>query len=211
MFRNDLCRTSILLKDSPKSIRYLSYAVSAPIIAAISFVVLGLVQPGEQIIQIAISLLFASVLPIAGIVYFARSEKTNLNIPDRNLRAKPFGIAIISYSVGSLILLASRAPIIMAGLMLAYAINTSIMMLVTRYWRKASIHAAGVMGPVSFLVYQFGIFASVFYLLVVPVGLIRLKMSEHTAMEVVAGALIALVATWLQLLFLIPSISLIGH
>lgn len=183
--------------------------MSAPIIAAVSFVVLGSVQLQEQIPQIAISVLFASVFPITGIVYFARSEKTNLNIPDRNLRAKPFGIAVISYSIGTLILLATRAPSIMAGLMLAYAINTSVMMSVTRYWRKVSIHAAGVMGPVSFLVYQFGMFASIFYLLVVPVGLIRLKMGEHTATEVVAGAFIALVATWLQLLFLVPSISFI--
>lgn len=187
-------------------LRYLSYVVSAPIIAAASFVALGLAEPQSEIRQIAISLLFASVLPMLAIAFFARSERTNLNIPERHMRTRPFGAAIVSYFVGSVVLFIASAPNIMSSLMVAYTINTIVMLLVTRYWRKASIHACGVTGPVSFLVYQFGPYTALLYLLVLPVALIRLKMKEHSIMEVVAGAMIGLVATWLQLLFLLRAL-----
>ncbi|MDG6907426.1 MAG: hypothetical protein JRN20_16765 [Nitrososphaerota archaeon] len=200
-----MTRESALSKDG-RELRYLSYAVSAPIVAAISFVALGLAESHSEIVQIAISLLFASVLPIVAIVYFARSGRTNLNIPNRRMRTKPFVAAIASYFVGSIALFIARAPSIMSGLMIAYTINTVIMLLVTRYWRKASIHACGIMGPVSFLTYQFGAHAALLYLLVLPVGLVRLKMKEHTFMEVAEGAVIGLVATWLQLLFLLRAL-----
>ncbi|MDG6995017.1 MAG: hypothetical protein JRN52_03755 [Nitrososphaerota archaeon] len=200
-----MIRESASSKDT-RVLRYLSYVVSAPIIAAASFIALGLADLSSEILQIAISLLFASVLPILAIVYFARSEGTNLNIPDRRMRTRPFVAAIASYFVGFVVLFIARAPSIMSGLMIAYTINTVIMLLVTRYWRKASIHACGVMGPVSFLTYQFGAYAALLYLLVLPVGLIRLKMKEHTLMEVAEGAVIGLVATWVQLLFLLRAL-----
>jgi membrane-associated phospholipid phosphatase len=140
-----------------------------------------------------------------GIVAFARSEGIDFDIPERHARARPFEIAILSYLAGFLALVMLRTPILVSGLMLAYFINTSAMFLITLVW-KISVHAAGVTGPLSFLVFRLGPVWGLLYLLVIPVGLIRIRLGQHTAPQVLAGAVISASLTWAEIIFLIPLI-----
>lgn len=149
------------------------------------------------------SVVFATIIPIIGIVYFARTEQIDYDIPERGARARPFAIAIASYLLGFTLLTSVKAPTLLSGLMLAYCINTSVMFLVTLFW-KISIHAAGVTGPLGFLVFRLGPVWSLLYLLVIPVGVIRLSLGQHTLLQVIAGALLSGVLTWIQIIFLLP-------
>jgi membrane-associated phospholipid phosphatase len=82
--------------------------------------------------------------------------------------------------------------------MLCYCGNTVIMMLISLKW-KISIHASGIAGPLTALVFSLGVIAVTFLLLVVPVAWARLTLKAHTPMQVIVGALLTILITWVQL------------
>jgi membrane-associated phospholipid phosphatase len=91
-----------------------------------------------------------------------------------------------------------KAPAMVTALMLCYAGNTLVMMLITRRW-KISIHASGIAGPTTALIASLGIWASIFFVLLVPVGWARIKLKAHTPTQLLAGALVTVPLTWIQL------------
>jgi membrane-associated phospholipid phosphatase len=183
-------------------LRYLSHLVSAPVIAAPIFVSLAALENARLVYTLA-SIVFASVIPIVGILYFAKSDGMDYDIPERDARARPFVFAIASYLAGFVLLVLIGAPFLMSGLMLAYSINTSVMFIVTLSW-KISVHAAGVTGPLTFLVFRLGLLWSLLYLLVIPVGLLRFRLGQHTFLQLLAGAVLSAALTWTEIIFLVP-------
>ena len=186
------------------ALRYLSHSLSAPIIATPVFVALVLLE-SATILSAILSVFFATIVPVIGITGFARSEGLDYDIPEKRARARPFEIAILSYLAGFTTLVTIGAPVMLSGLMLAYLINTCAMFLITLVW-KISVHAAGVTGPLSFLVFKLGLLWGFLYLLVIPVGLIRVRLGQHTSLQVLAGAVLSAALTWAQIIFLVPLI-----
>jgi len=182
----------------------LSHSLSAPIIATPVFVVLALLE-STTILSAILSVVCATIVPIIGIVALARSEGLDYEIPEKRARARPFEIAILSYLIGFTMLVMIRTPVPLSGLMLAYFLNTSVMFLITLVW-KISVHAAGVTGPLSFLVFRLGPAWGLLYLLVIPVGLIRIRLGQHTLPQVMAGAVLSATLTWVQIILLLPLI-----
>ena len=176
--------------------------MGAPVVAMVVFRILGLLT-SAGIDVISLSVMFATLIPTLGILYSARLEGLSLNIDRRSARWRPLLIAIISYAAGFFVLLIVRAPLLMSGLMIGYSINTLTMFLITLRW-KISIHAAGVTGPMTFLIYRLGLEWGWLYLLVVPVALVRLRMRAHTIPQLMAGAILTALLTWAQITFLLP-------
>jgi len=193
-----------MIGNNARILLLLSYASSAPIMAGMAFIVLTELESASFVHALA-SLLFATVFPVAIIVFFAKRERIDYNIPDRNIRYKPFVFAIASYVLGFLALLSLKAPSIMICMMVAYVFNTSVLFLITLFW-KISIHAAGVTGPITFLVYALGWRWNFLYLLVIPVGGMKLLMREHSVSQLVAGSVLSAVLSWLQIYFILPVI-----
>jgi len=188
------------------ALRYLSHSLSAPIIATPVFVALVLLE-SATILSAILSVFFATIVPVIGITGFARSEGLDYDIPEKRARARPFEIAILSYLAGFTTLVTIGAPVMLSGLMLAYLINTCAMFLITLVW-KISVHAAGVTGPLSFLVFKLGLLWGFLYLLVIPVGLIRIRLRQHTLLQVLAGAVLIALLTWAQIVFLVPLVPI---
>ncbi len=188
------------------ALRYLSHSLSAPIIATPVFVALVLLE-SATILSAILSVFFATIVPVIGITGFARSEGLDYDIPEKRARARPFEIAILSYLAGFTTLVTIGAPVMLSGLMLAYLINTCAMFLITLVW-KISVHAAGVTGPLSFLVFKLGLLWGFLYLLVIPVGLIRIRLRQHTLLQVLAGAVLSALLTWAQIVFLVPLVPI---
>ena len=65
------------------------------------------------------------------------------------------------------------------------------------------MHASGVTGPSMMMTYVFGLSWLPFFLLAIPVGWARVKQGAHTSLQVVTGALLTIMTTWLQLKFLL--------
>jgi membrane-associated phospholipid phosphatase len=169
------------------------------IVAAFTFLILLYAHDIASPSLVAISLTFGTFIPL-GIIYLLsrRGLISDFFVSEKEERAKPFAGAIASYVVGSLALLSVRAPTIVTALMLCYAGNTLVMMLITRVW-KISIHASGIAGPTTALIISLGTWASVFFALLVPVGWARIRLRAHTPTQMLAGALVTIVTTWVQL------------
>src|SRR5437773_11103136 len=71
---------------------------------------------------------------------------------------------------------------------------------------EISVHAAEITGTLSFLVFKLGLLWGFLYLLVIPVGLIRIRLRQHTLLQVLAGAVLSAALTWAQIIFLVPLI-----
>ena len=68
------------------------------------------------------------------------------------------------------------------------------------YWWKISIHTASMACSLVALRYKFGAIISPFYLLLLFVGQARIVLRRHTIAQAIAGALLGIVLTAIQLL-----------
>ncbi|RLE72513.1 MAG: hypothetical protein DRZ80_07160 [Thermoprotei archaeon] len=64
---------------------------------------------------------------------------------------------------------------------------------------KTSVHMAGIAGPVTFFVIIYGINYSTLYLLLLPVAWARYEKRAHNLSQLVLGAIIAIITTWITL------------
>lgn len=177
-----------------------SFMFNPPVIAAFAFMILLYPLQRAQTSLIVICITFGSVLPLVMMYQLSKlGLVSDFYISEKKERTKPFAGAIASYIVGSVALLLARAPIIVTALMLCYAGNTLIMMAITLRW-KISVHASGIAGPVTALVYGTGTWAAVFFLLLIPVGWARVRLRAHTPWQILAGVVVTVVSTWIQLI-----------
>ncbi len=191
----------------------ISYIANALTFAEITFLILIYLNVSSlslfQIILLPIlCVFFATIIPIGYIYFFVNKERKSnhyhlsYNIPIKNLRFKPFTVSIISYGLGLLSLFLFDAPVLIKGLMFCYLINAIMVMFITFYW-KISVHTSGITGPLTVLIYKLGIFYLPLYLIVLLVGIARIKLKEHSPLQVIVGALLIILTTWLQLNFII--------
>jgi membrane-associated phospholipid phosphatase len=179
----------------------ISLVFNPAVTAAFTFLIL--LYPLQSIqtflFLLATCVTFGTLIPLVMMYQLTkRGLVSDFNVSVRQERTKPFLGAAASYLAGGSALLLLRAPVIIVALMLCYAGNTLIALLITLRW-KISIHASGVAGPTTALVYSLGAWAAVFFILLIPVGWARVQLKAHTPWQIFAGALVAAIATWLQL------------
>lgn len=134
--------------------------------------------------------LTSSLVPMAVIVYGARRGRWDgHHVRDRDGRLVPFLVALLSISVGLLLLVGFGAPWLMIVLDLVLIALLLIAIAVTLGW-KLSIHAASVAGGASVLHWLYQPAWWVTGLLIVLVGLVcwsRVRLTDHTIAQVLAG------------------------
>lgn len=184
-----------------KSASVISLVFNPAVTAAFTFLILLYPMRSMQtfLLLMATCITFGTMVPLVMMYQLTkRGLISDFNVSERQERTKPFVGAAVSYLAGSGALLLLRAPTIIITLMLCYACNTVIMLLITLRW-KISIHASGIAGPTTALVYSIGTWAAVFFILLIPVGWARVQLKAHTPWQIFAGALVTAIATWLQL------------
>lgn len=183
----------------------ISHVTHPPIVALIGNLVLSCtVQTANSHILLILTWIFASLVPLIGIWVFARDAFKKHLILERKKRTKPFTVAILSYFIGFVILVLMGAPPIFSGLMFSFFFNTIIMTFINARW-KISVHASGVATATTTLVYHFAHpFAPLLLAFTIPVCWSRVELKAHTKLQVVAGAVITILLTWVQLTLLIP-------
>ena len=185
--------------SSVKAASLVSHAFNPAIVAAYAFLILLYPNNITSPSLVGTSLTFGTVIPIV-IIYLLskRGLISDFFVSEKAERTKPFAGAIASYLVGSLVLFSLNAPAIITALMLCYAGNSLAMLLITRRW-KISVHASGIAGPTTALIVSLGTWASIFFALLIPVGWARIRLKAHTPTQILAGALVTILATWVQL------------
>ncbi len=121
-----------------------------------------------------------------------------MDIPKREDRSYPLIIVVMSYLIGTLVLIAFQAPLITVGLMFCYFSNTLVIFFINLRW-KISIHSMGVAGPTVALIFSFGYLGAISGLLIPLVMWSRVHLKKHTVSQVIAGALLGLILTTVQL------------
>ena len=178
--------------------RVLSNLLSPPLIAMGAVTVLafyspigtGLIQPWQSFL---IGIFFVVVGPILPVALMVVRGKMTFDVKNRRDRPLLYLAAIIIYFSGALIawIFHNHA---MAVIAIAYAGVTSVIALVSLYW-KVSAHSAGVAGPITGLIWVYGLFFLHFMLLAVLVAWARWKLKLHSPSQLLAGILIAILVT----------------
>ena len=187
---------------TPEKVASVISLIFNPAVTA-AFTFLILLYPLQSIqtflLLMATCITFGTMVPLVMMHQLTkRGLISDFNVSERQERTRPLVGAAASYLAGSGALLLLRAPTIIITLMLCYACNTVIMLLITLRW-KISIHASGIAVPTIALIYSMGTWAAVFFILLIPVGWARVQLKAHTPWQIFAGALVAAIATWLQL------------
>lgn len=148
----------------------------------------------QFIITELISLIFASILPMAIILHWARKLDTDKDISNREDRFIPLIVGVVSYIIGFLIAYALGASNFLTVLILCYTVNTFIVMLITSKW-KISIHTTGLTGPVAALIMLLGPIGALFGLLYPLLIWSRFTLKKHTMAQAIAGGVFGLIMT----------------
>ena len=174
--------------------------VSIPIFAIINYVLLGF---NNSLIITMICWIFGAFLPIATSLILIRKMHTDMDMTDRTKRTLPLFFAVCSYLIGFLVLLSMGAPALTTAFMLIYSSNTLIILFINLSW-KISIHTMGVAGPTVALTYLFGLPGLLFGLLITLVMWSRVELKKHTISQVLAGGIVGIILTYIQLYFILP-------
>ena len=133
-----------------------------------------------------ISLVFASILPMAIILYWARKLGTDKDISNRSDRYTPLVVGIVSYFIGFLVSLIVNADNFLTILLLCYSINTGVVLVFTTKW-KISVHTTGLSGPVGALILLIGPVGALFGLIYPLLIWSRVTLNKHTMAQAVSG------------------------
>jgi len=203
--------TGHLTKDDFKKqfAEFISYIAYAPVISIPAFAILNyfFLNLYDFIIVTAICTFFAGILPVLLVYEWIigkrnHGQKIDIDIPERKDRNYPLLIVILSYFIGAAVLYAIHAPPITTVLMFSYFSNTLIVFFINLYW-KISIHAMGVAGPTTALIYVFGPVGAIFAAIIPVVMWSRVYLKRHTTGQVITGALLGFALTILQINYLI--------
>jgi len=183
-----------------KLAKIIEAVLSAPVYAVFCFLAILSAKCHERscfLISMVLSSLFASIMPVLIILACKRAGLVgDIYVSRREERSVPFVGAISSYVAGTYSLFLARTPKEALALMSCYAFITAIMLAISFSW-KISIHAAGISGPTTCLVYALGWEMAFLYLLLIPVCWSRIKLGQHDIGQVLAGSLIPIPASFL--------------
>jgi len=208
--------------DKTKIAKTISALTNPPIICIPLFLIICIVLSFENgafdfkkfIVLELISLVFASILPMAIILFWAKRLNTDSDISNREDRYMPLVIGIVSYFIGFLISLAINLDNFLTLLLLCYTVNTGVVLLITSKW-KISVHTTGLSGPNAALILLLGPVGAAIGILYPLLIWSRVLLKKHTLAQAICGGAQGYFLTVLEIylymyLFNMPISGMIG-
>jgi membrane-associated phospholipid phosphatase len=185
----------------------LSAALNAPLVTLVTFIPLILLYGQDNALQLfTITTVFGCIFPLIMVYGLLKLDLIkDFYAHDRHTRFIPFLWTTLFYLMGAISLIYISAPSAVTALMACYFVNGMVLMLITMKW-KISIHASGITGPFTALVFQLGAVMLPLLLLVIPVAWARVELKAHSVMQVTAGAILSGLLTWFQMSFFLHRI-----
>ncbi len=157
----------------------------------------------KQIVLLAVTVIFGFVLHIVLFVQLKRKGKlVNYDATIKEERTAPFLISGVFYIIGLVILITSRVNIISTAFWFCYISNVLIVVLINKFW-KISVHSLGACGSLAALCFAVGPAGLIFIFIPLLVGWSRVKLKCHTVSQVLAGAVLGFVSTYLQMALIV--------
>jgi len=161
-------------------------------IVAVLLIVMSIhvAPPGEALRWAVLTVVFASLLPMAYIVYQVRRRRlTDHHVRVRRQRPVPMLVAIGCTALCLGLLGVLGAPRQLVALAAAGVAGLLVTFAITLAW-KVSMHVATLAGAVTIAVIVFGPLWVPLVLLILLVGWARVATGDHSAVQVAAGAVI---------------------
>lgn len=137
--------------------------------------------------------LLVGVLPYAWVLYAVRGGRfPSRHIPDRTQRMLPLAIAAAAAATGLVVLVITGAPQALIALIVAMPAGLGVTAAITRYW-KVSLHTGVAAGTATILVIAFGFALLTAGVGVAAIGWSRVRLRDHTPLQVILGALVGAV------------------
>ncbi|HEX2913855.1 MAG TPA: phosphatase PAP2 family protein [Chloroflexia bacterium] len=191
-----------------KLARIVTNVTAPPLLAIPSFIGLGLYdqahRPGNYNLglSLGLALFFGSILPILSVVMLLLTGLvSDVHIGTRRQRTLPYSLTLASFACGAVFLWLETGLCLLTALLICYAVNSLIMMLINLNW-KISVHASGLGGQIAVFTLVVGWAALPLYALAVLVSWARIYLRAHTPGQVAAGSALGFSLTLAQLILL---------
>jgi membrane-associated phospholipid phosphatase len=174
-----------------------SQVVNAPFVAGAALTVLLFrVRPDvpQRLLGWGVSIVFLTVVPALSLLFYIPRRHEPWASTEKRQRVMSFVFMAVSYPIGFAVLKMLGAPAIFEAVMLTYVIVVLSLILVNLFF-KASGHAAGVAGPVSALIYLYGLIAAPLVALIPLTMWARVKAKGHTLSQTIVGSLLSAAVT----------------
>ncbi|NYB52082.1 MAG: phosphatase PAP2 family protein [Methanobacteriaceae archaeon] len=183
---------------------FISAVTNPPFVAIPVFLIINysLLSEGNWLWFSSVSIFFVSLLPILTSFSWIKKKNLEVDMPRRQDRIYPLLLVILSYIMGVVVLNLLGAPQLTTVLMFCYLTNTIVVLLFSLFW-KISIHAMGIAGPATAIIYLFGWTGLLFSLLVPLVVWSRLYLKKHTPAQLITGTFLGYFLTATQIYLLI--------
>ncbi|RDE15885.1 MAG: hypothetical protein C4K49_05415 [Candidatus Thorarchaeota archaeon] len=189
--------------------RVISRVVPAPFVNLYVTVIMSYFPPkslGPYLSPLSIvlvCLVFMVVLPLSPIVFQAWRGKVDLDVSAREMRLRFFVFSLVCYTFAYVIYWLFQCSL-MSVLAAAY-FGVTLAVMISTLRTKVSVHAAGVGGPGTALLYVYGMLAVPVLVLWVAVVWARAYLKQHTLVQSVAGLAIGAIVTYFVYAFLYTS------
>lgn len=135
---------------------------------------------------------FVCLIPLTSLFFYIPVKNEEIQKTVHRQRVASFILMMISYPIGWLVLSLTHAPRIFTALAAIYTFVTLGLIffnLLLHY--KASGHAAGVSGPVTSMIFLYGVIATPLLALLPLVAWARLAAKGHNFWQTVVGAVLS--------------------
>lgn len=169
----------------------------APVLSIPAFILIIMSGgTGNNIVAgIGVALAFGSLFPSLAMYSFVKVK--GISYDNRESRTIPLLTVSLIYFAGTLILAVLSEPVSSIILMFCYGTNTLAIYIINTRW-KISVHAMGVAGPTTALVFSIGALGGTLGLLMLPIVWSRLYLRKHTPGQVALGGMLGYVLTSFQ-------------
>jgi len=179
--------------------KLVSAATRLPLLAVPLFLAVGTEAAGTRGLLWGVLCVFlTSGLSLLYLVYLTRAGKVSdpRSIP-RTERVKPLRVVAALHVAAFVIVTVLGGPAELRAALLSYALATLGFVALTPV-SNLSLHAAGVSGAAVCLVYVFGVWGLLAFLLLPAVFWARHVLGRHTSFELALGALVGGGGTWVS-------------
>ena len=198
-----------------KTAKHISTFTNPPIICIPLFLIICIILSfnganfnfNKFVILEMVSLIFASILPMAIILFWAKKLGTDKDISNRSDRYMPLIVGIISYFIGFLVSFIFHLDNFLTCLLLCYSINTGVVLLFTTKW-KLSVHTTGLSGPVAALILLLGPIGALFDILYPILIWSRVLLKKHTLSQAISGGVQGFFLTVLEMYLFVNILNL---
>ena len=184
-----------MLSENRKRIASLTSNILNPFLVSLVLILLLSFRATSSVLDAlkwSLIVIALSIFPVYSVViYLVRSGKLNgVFTSIRGQRTKIYLLAGVYASVGCIILIYFKAPLILVAMAVA-GLSAAVIFMSVNLWWKISLHTAFITAAITSLIISYGWIAAVALVLVPLVGWARVELKQHSLAQVVSGAILS--------------------